>query len=163
MAAAAIDVHWAVAPEEVRGALSVREQVFCDEQGVARADELDGRDEDARHVVALTSERYARSRVIGTARLLVEGRVAKIGRVAVEREWRGHGIASRMLALTLDGAREHGCRRARLASQLEASELYRRAGFAVESDPFEEAGIQHIWMGLQLGSGRKSDHRNLID
>jgi predicted GNAT family N-acyltransferase len=38
----------------------------------------------------------------------------------------------------------------RLASQLEARSVYERAGFAVESEPFEEAGIEHVWMGLRL-------------
>lgn len=28
--------------------------------------------------------------------------------------------------------------------------LYERAGFAVESDVFEEAGIPHVWMGRAL-------------
>jgi predicted GNAT family N-acyltransferase len=40
--------------------------------------------------------------------------------------------------------------RVRLAAQMAATDVYRRAGFAVESEPFEEAGIQHVWMGQQL-------------
>jgi predicted GNAT family N-acyltransferase len=43
--------------------------------------------------------------------------------------------------------------RVRLASQLEARSVYERAGFAVESEPFEEAGIEHVWMGLRLAPG----------
>jgi len=55
-----------------------------------------------------------------------------------------------MLALAIAGAREHGCVKIRLASQVAATEVYRRAGFAVESDTFEEAGIPHVWMGMSL-------------
>jgi predicted GNAT family N-acyltransferase len=142
------EVRWASAEEELQGAIAVREEVFCREQGVSRAEELDGRDQEARHIVALAPG----ERVIGTARLLVEGEQAKIGRVAVERDWRHRGIASRMLELALDGARERDCTRARLAAQIEAAALYERAGFAVESEPFEEAGITHVWMGLQLAA-----------
>jgi predicted GNAT family N-acyltransferase len=142
-----IEVRWVAGEEEMRGAIAVREEVFCREQGVSRAEELDGRDEEARHVVAPAP---GGGQVIGTARVLVDGEDAKIGRVAVERVWRHRGIASRMLDLTLDGARERGCTRARLAAQIEAAALYERAGFAVESEPFEEAGITHVWMGLQL-------------
>jgi predicted GNAT family N-acyltransferase len=47
-------------------------------------------------------------------------------------------------------ARELGCVQVRLAAQLAATSVYRRAGFAVESEPFEEAGIQHVWMGQTL-------------
>jgi predicted GNAT family N-acyltransferase len=147
MDAREISIRWAGGPEDMRGALAVREQVFCREQGVPRAEEIDGRDEDALHLVALEPDG---ERVIGTLRLLLDADRAKVGRVAVERDWRGRGIASRMLEIALDGARERGCREARLASQLEATGLYRRAGFTVESEPFEEAGIEHVWMGRSL-------------
>jgi predicted GNAT family N-acyltransferase len=143
-----IRIRWALGAEDVRGALTVREQVFCVEQGVPRTEEIDGRDAEALHVVALSPD--AR-RVIGTLRLLVDGDSAKVGRVAVERDWRRRGIASRMLDIALDGARERGCARVRLAAQLEAIALYEQAGFTVESDPFDDAGIPHVWMGQRLG------------
>ncbi len=150
-AATAIEIRWACAGEDMRGAFALRKLVFCGEQGVAREQEIDSRDEDALHVVALAP---VDGRVIGTLRLLLDAqgavRVAKIGRVAVRREWRRRGIALRMLALALAAAREHGCARVRLAAQLEAVALYEQAGFAVESDRFEEAGIQHVWMGQRL-------------
>ncbi|HSZ12601.1 MAG TPA: GNAT family N-acetyltransferase [Solirubrobacteraceae bacterium] len=78
-----LPIRWATDPEDVRGAIALREQVFCDE-------------------------------------------------------------------LALAAARERGCVRARLAAQLEAVALYEQAGFAVESEQFEEAGIPHVWMGRRL-------------
>ncbi|HEV3035881.1 MAG TPA: GNAT family N-acetyltransferase [Solirubrobacteraceae bacterium] len=140
-------IRWALGPDDVRGAFAVRERVFCDEQGVPREEEIDERDEHALHLVALDPESR---RVIGTLRLLCDADSAKVGRVAVEREWRRRGIAARMLERALAQARERGCLRVRLASQLEARSVYERAGFAVESEPFEEAGIEHVWMGLRL-------------
>ncbi len=147
MSAGNIQIRWATGPEDVRGAVAVREQVFCGEQGVPLAVEIDGLDDSALHLVATEP---AGGRVIGTLRLLLAGGTAKIGRVAVEREWRGQGIASRMLGLALDLARERGAVEARLASQVDATGLYQRAGFTVQSDPFEEAGIPHVWMGRPL-------------
>jgi predicted GNAT family N-acyltransferase len=38
------------------------------------------------------------------------------------------------------------------ASQLGATALYEHAGFAVESEPFKDAGIDHVWMGLRLAA-----------
>ncbi len=146
--AAEVAVRWARGREEVVGAFAVRERVFHREQGVPRELEFDGRDEDALHVLALVADG---GRVVGTLRLLVEGERAKVGRVAVERDWRRRGIASRMLELALAGAREQGCTQVRLAAQLTATGLYRRAGFAVESGEFEEAGIAHVWMGRSYG------------
>jgi predicted GNAT family N-acyltransferase len=141
------EIRWAAGAADVRGALAVREEVFCREQGVSREEEIDGRDGEARHLVALAP---GDGRVIGTLRLLIDSGTAKVGRVAVERDWRGRRVASRMLELALAAAREQGCVRARLAAQLTATGVYRRAGFEVESEPFEDAGIQHIWMGLWL-------------
>jgi predicted GNAT family N-acyltransferase len=57
-----------------------------------------------------------------------------------------------MLAEALAEAQRRGCTRARLASQVEVVPLYERAGFAVESEVFEEAGIPHVWMGRPLGA-----------
>jgi predicted GNAT family N-acyltransferase len=145
-----IAIRWATGPEDLRGALAVREQVFCREQGVPRSEELDGLDGDALHLVALQPDG---ERVIGTLRLLLAGSTARIGRVAVERDLRRRGVASGMLEQALDRARERGCRRARLAAQLNATGLYERAGFAVESEPFDEAGISHVWMGRTLTPG----------
>jgi putative N-acetyltransferase (TIGR04045 family) len=142
-----IPIRWARGPEDVRGAFTVRERVFCEEQGVPREEEIDERDTDALHLVALDPQSR---RVIGTLRLLVDADRAKVGRVAVEREWRRRGIAALMLELALSRARELGCVQVRLAAQLAATSVYRRAGFAVESEPFEEAGIQHVWMGQSL-------------
>ncbi len=142
----AVEIRWARGAAELDGALALREEVFCVEQGVAREEEIDGRDDEASHVVALSSG----GEVIGTLRLLVDGEVSKVGRVAVRRERRGEGIAARMISLALTEAVRRGCTRARLASQLEVVGLYERAGFEVCSGEFEDAGIPHVWMQREL-------------
>lgn len=142
-----VGIHWASTEEELRGAIAVREEVFCREQGVSREEELDGRDEEALHVVGVDP---ASGHVVATLRLLLDGERAKVGRVAVERRWRRRGIAARMLELALAEARGRGCGEARLAAQLQATSVYEQAGFAIESDEFEEAGIAHVWMGRKL-------------
>jgi putative N-acetyltransferase (TIGR04045 family) len=147
MTATDVPIRWVSGAEELRGALMLREEVFCGEQGVPRSEEIDHLDDQAEHLVAL--EPVAGS-VIGTLRLLAGEETARVGRVAVVREWRRRGIALRMLEMALDRARALGCRRARLAAQVDAIELYRRVGFAVESEVFQEAGIDHVWMGREL-------------
>ncbi len=144
-------IRWAAGGDDVAGALAVRERVFCGEQGVALEEEQDGRDGEALHLVAVAP---GDGRVVGTLRVLREGEVAKIGRVAVERAWRRRGLALSMLRLALARAAQEGCTRARLAAQVNAIELYRKAGFAVQSEPFEEAGIIHVWMATRLPGSR---------
>jgi predicted GNAT family N-acyltransferase len=134
----------------VQRALTVRENVFCHEQGVPLSEEHDGLDGDAAHLLALVGQR-----VVGTLRLLTAARVAKIGRVAVERDWRGRGIASRMLHTALEAARQQGCLEARLASQSSATGLYERAGFEITSGEFWDAGIPHVWMRQPLAATRR--------
>ena len=143
-----VEIRWALSTAEVQRAQRVREQVFCVEQGVPRSEEIDGLDDRALHLLALQPQ----DQVIGTLRLLLVGDVAKIGRVAVEHGWRRRAIASRMLDVALALAQRRGCREARLASQLAATALYERAGFIVASEPFEEAGIPHVWMRRGLRS-----------
>jgi predicted GNAT family N-acyltransferase len=142
-----IAIEWAGAPEHVSGAMAVRVEVFCGEQGVPYSEEHDPLDDQALHLIALEP---SGQNVIATLRLLSEGDTARIGRVAVLAPYRHRGIASRMLALAVQRAGEQGHERARLAAQIRASELYEQAGFSVESEPFDEAGIPHVWMGRAL-------------
>ena|SRR5436190_13665587 len=143
----AVELRWAAGEDDRRRALTLREQVFCDEQGVPRELEVDGLDDRAMHLLALPADS---ARTIGTLRLLVDGVEAKVGRVAVAPCWRSRGVASRMLSAALEEAEQRGCRRASLAAQLRATGVYERAGFRIASEPFEQAGITHVLMRRSL-------------
>jgi predicted GNAT family N-acyltransferase len=147
MADVQIEIRWARDAEDVRGAFALREAVFYGEQNVPREEDVDELDRDAQQLVALDPNGGG---VIGTLRLLSFGAEAKIGRVAVAAPWRRRGIASQMLEIALACAQGQGFERVRLAAQVVAVALYEQAGFAVESTPFQEAGIEHVWMGLTL-------------
>lgn len=143
---AAASIRWAGGPRDVEGAIALREEVFVREQKVPVEEEVDGRDAEALHLVAVDD-----GRVVGTLRLLFDGTTVKVGRVAVERARRRRGLAAAMIREALSEAARRGCTRARLASQVDVVPLYERAGFAVESGVFEEAGIPHVWMGRAVG------------
>lgn len=140
-----VRLRWVESGPLLEQALALRERVFCREQGVAREEELDGLDGDARHLVALDGDS-----VVGTLRLLEQGGSAKIGRVAVEPAHRRRGIGGAMTDAAVEAARGAGCTRAVLASQTYIVELYERAGFTVDSEEFEEAGIPHVSMAREL-------------
>jgi predicted GNAT family N-acyltransferase len=147
MADTQIVIRWVQGARDLAGAFALREQVFFGEQKVPIEEDVDEFDRDAQQLVALDP---SAERVIGTLRLLSFEEEAKIGRVAVAADWRRRGIASQMLEVALARAREQGFQRVRLAAQTVAVALYEQAGFAVESAPFQEAGIEHVWMGLTL-------------
>lgn len=125
----------------------IREKVFVEEQGVARELEWDDSDASCDHAVAFDGE----GRAIGTARLLPEGR---IGRMAVLKDWRGRGVGAALLGAMLERASGRGMAVVSLHAQTHAAGFYRRFGFRERGGEFQEAGIPHVEMWLDLGRSR---------
>lgn len=130
---------------EIAAALALREEVFCGEQGVSLAEERDGRDEEALHLVVVDD-----GVVVATCRLLVEGTTVKLGRMAVARTRRGLGLARALITEAEGRARALGAERMVLAAQLNAQALYDRAGYDAYGDVFLDAGIEHVMMAKTL-------------
>jgi predicted GNAT family N-acyltransferase len=124
-------------------ARAVREQVFIVEQNVPRGLEWDEWDARSDHAVALESNGLC----IGTARLLPDGR---LGRMAVLREWRRRGAGAALARALIARARALGMRRLVLHAQTHAAPFYRGLGFAEQGPIFEEAGIPHVRMEMEL-------------
>jgi predicted GNAT family N-acyltransferase len=128
----------------------VREEVFVVEQGVPLELEWDDDDARCRHAVAIDAAGSA----IGTARLLPEGR---IGRMAVRKAWRGQGVGAALMRALLEEARSRGMRSITLHAQTHAVDFYRGLGFSARGGQFEEAGIPHVEMILELpADGQRS-------
>lgn len=131
--------------DELADALALRHRVFVEEQGVGPALELDGRDPEALHVVALED-----GVVVGTCRVLFEGGLARLGRLAVEPGRRGAGIGAAVLRAAEREVRQTPARRVQLHAQVGARSLYAAAGYEERGDPFMEAGIEHVTMEKRL-------------
>jgi predicted GNAT family N-acyltransferase len=140
-----IEVRAARDEREVEAALALREEVFCGEQGVSLADERDGRDGEAVHLVAVED-----GRVLGTCRLLLEGTTVKLGRMAVARAARGRGLGRALLDEADVQSHALGAERIALAAQLTAQAMYERAGYEPYGDVFLDAGIEHVMMEKAL-------------
>jgi predicted GNAT family N-acyltransferase len=121
--------------------LELRHTVFCEEQGVPEREELDGRDRDGMHLVAIAGKE-----VLATCRLLFVGPTVQFSRLAVRRSVRRQGIASALLELADVEARAAGARRVVLHAQTYARTLYERAGYEPRGRIFMEAGIEHLAM-----------------
>ncbi|MDB5825831.1 MAG: 4-hydroxybenzoyl-CoA thioesterase [Variovorax sp.] len=125
------------------GAGTLRRVVFIDEQKISEADEWDAHDETSLHAVS----RNRLDQVIATGRLLPSrDGVSYIGRIAVHRTLRGGGHGAAVVKALEEAARARGDREAALYAQRSAEAFYRRLGYAVAGEPFEEAGIAHIEM-----------------
>jgi predicted GNAT family N-acyltransferase len=124
---------------------AVRDPVFVDEQNVPIEDEIDAQDPLSKHVIA----RDAENTPIGTGRLSPE---RLIGRMAVIREWRGRGVGEALLAALLDQARALGYPAVELHAQSHAIAFYEKFGFAVYGEEFDECGILHRMMRIELAA-----------
>ena len=121
----------------------VRDQVFVIEQQVARDDDRDEFDARARHVLA----RDDAGNAIGTGRLAAGG---MIGRLAVLRDWRGRRVGAVLLNTLLEQARALAYPAVELHAQVDAVPFYERVGFARQGGEFDECGIRHVGMRLEL-------------
>ena len=119
--------------------------MFSGEQGVSIAADRDGRDDESTHLVAVE-----KGRVIGTCRLLFRANVARLGRLAVEADRRGKGIAAALLELADRVAVEEGAQSISLHAQTYARRLYLDAGYEERGPEFVEEGIEHVAMGKRL-------------
>lgn len=136
--------HWQTLQQ---AAQFIRTEVFVKEQGIAPQDEWDADDTTALHAVLFD----ASGQPLGNARLLQPSpSVAKIGRMAVLKEARGHGYGARLLHALVSEARRCGHKEVRLSAQRSAETFYAAHGFGVVGEPFDEVSIPHIQMRLSL-------------
>lgn len=131
---------WADASAALR---RVRHDVFVVEQRVPEGLEFDASDAMSVHALA-TDESGA---PIGCARLLADGH---IGRVAVMKAWRGHGVGASLMACLIERARVRGDRSVIVNAQVGAMLFYEGLGFIATGDTFDEAGIPHRVMTRAL-------------
>jgi predicted GNAT family N-acyltransferase len=126
--------------------LALRRAVFIDEQRVPEALELDGQDADCLHVLATDDD----GGVVGTARLRLTDHGAKVQRVAVAAARRRRGVGRRIMEAVVSEARRHRAAVVVLSSQVTAIPFYEQLGFVASGPVYEDAGIPHRDMHLEL-------------
>ena len=145
MTAVTYEIRRARGDNELDAALRLRHRVFCVEQGVPENEEVDGRDGEGIHLVAV-----ADGDLLATCRLLLIGSTVQFSRLAVRESERRRGIATALLRAADDESRAAGARRIVLHAQTYARELYEHAGYRPRGREFTEAGIRHIAMEKHL-------------
>ena len=140
-------MNWNIAEtRDIAACHALRRTVFIEEQNVSVAEEVDGRDDDALHVLATVD-----GVPMGCARILISADVAKIGRVCVLKDGRGTGLGAAIIRACLDVARaQQGVKKALLGSQTHALAFYERLGFVAFGPIYDDAGIPHRDMERDL-------------
>jgi len=124
---------------------AIRYAVFVVERGVDVATEWDDYETVAEHVLLVEE-----GQPIGTARVRRTDGALKCERIAVRASARGAGWGQRLMDICETIAHEHRLDECVLHAQQRVADFYRKQGYVVVSEPFEEAGIPHVKMRLQL-------------
>jgi hypothetical protein len=117
---------------------AIRYEVFVGEQNVPDELEIDGLDDEAKHVLAFVDDVP-----IGTGRILSDGH---IGRVAVLKNFRGLGIGKSIMKELIKWAQDMNLEKVWLSSQWHAHSFYLDLDFVCVGEIYKEAGIDHIKM-----------------
>lgn len=134
-----IKVSWATHSAQL---IAVREPVFVVEQEVKPDFEWDDIDAVAIHLLAL-----ANHEPVGCARVINH---KKIGRMAVLKNWRGHGVGQALLREAIHICKANGTKTINLTAQTHAITFYKQAGFVEISGVYQDANIPHVDMQLDL-------------
>ncbi len=132
--------------EEMEAAIGVRFRVFVAEQQVPVEEELDEFDATATHAIAIHQ-----GQVVGTGRVLYgnEDTAARIGRMAVDAQWRRQGIGGRILKFLEEEATAQGVDTYVLNAQEYVKEFYAARGYVQQGGTFMEVDIPHVVMRKQ--------------
>ena len=128
--------------KELAKVYQIRTTVFVEEQNCPP--ELEWENEDvSTHFLATYNQMPA-----GACRWRQTEKGFKLERFAVLQEFRGKGVASKMVQTVINDLPESATY-IYLHAQVSAMPLYLKANFVAEGEMFEEAGIQHYKMVLK--------------
>jgi predicted GNAT family N-acyltransferase len=140
---AALRVKRVSSRKELERAFAIRLRVFVTEQGVPEEIEMDRDDKRAFHFLA-----FEGNQAVGTARVVMRHRSAKIGRMAVLKNHRGRGVGRRLLRQAVLTAKKQGAQKIYLHAQVPVIGFYEAMTFRCVGAVFKEAGIPHRKMVL---------------
>ena len=121
---------------------SIRRTVFIEEQHVPVEEEFDQADLTATHWIAWGEG----DTPMGVARLVGN----KLGRMAVLEPHRHKGVASSLVRSIIAFAISEKMDHLKLDAQLHAVGLYENSGFEITGEEFEDVGIPHLPMKIDL-------------
>ena len=119
----------------------VRSLVFVKEQLVEPDIEIDDEDQTAIHFIA-----YCDNIPSGTCRIVKHDNYYKVGRLAVSKEYRRCGVASKLLCKVEEYVKNTSIENLVLHAQVNAIPLYESLGYTEEGSRFYEANIEHVVM-----------------
>ena len=141
-----VNVTQAITKKDQSDCFAIRSEVFVEEQGVPKEEELDGLDRTSMHALARVN-----GIPVATGRLItIDNKDAIIGRMAVKLEYRRIGIASLILDFLEEKARKKGIQNITLEAQEYVKQFYSDHGYSERGEVFLDVGIPHVKMAKEL-------------
>lgn len=134
-----VQTTWLESEKDLR---AIRTSVFIQEQAVAPEFEWDTIDKTAVHLLVIHQ-----NAPIACLRIID---YHKIGRMAVLKAYRRHGLGAALLLEAVKLCKVHGSRTVYLSAQTHAIGFYERSGFKVTSEIYQDLHIPHVDMQLEL-------------
>ena len=138
-------------PGEFSRAMTIRIEVFVEEQNVPLEEEHDSHDLTAKHFGV-----FREGLLVGTGRLVIQEKTGQIGRVAIAKECRGLGLGRGLIRAIMESAQSLGVEDLTLGAQLQALDFYKKLGFNAEGEIFQDGGIPHRIM-RRVGGVKEMD------
>lgn len=131
-------------------AQAIRQEVFMGEQGFSY--EFDSTDPTALHLTL-----YEDGRALGCCRLFPGEAPGAwhVGRVAVQKEYRGRGLGARIMEEAERAVRQRGGLCLELSAQTRAAGFYQRLGYVQEGEEYLEEHCPHVFMRKQISEEGK--------
>lgn len=128
----------------------LRELVFQKELGLSPQLERDGYDNLAVHAIAFEEQRPA-----ATGRILYDGEIFRISRVAVHPECRKKGYGDFVVRLLINKAILAGAQEIYVSTLLTGQKMFEKIGFEVCGETYENGGLTYVPMWLKKGNLHK--------
>jgi predicted GNAT family N-acyltransferase len=138
-----IEVRKVSNAEELEHVFAIRRKVFVDEQNCPPELEWEYEDESVHFLGTVNAE------PAGASRWRKTEKGYKLERFAVLKEYRGLGLGQALVGTVIKDLPEDATY-IYLHAQLDAMPLYAKFGFKKAGEQFEEAGIQHFKMVLDV-------------
>ena len=142
-----LKVYVADNKNDLKKVFKIREQVFQEEQGIDRKLDFDGLDKDEKTKNFVFE---INGKVVGCARLLIKGKKAKFGRLAILKAYRGKGYGGELTKHIIDYCKILNLSELYMHSQYYLLDFYKNLGFKERGKVFTEVGIKHIEMYMKL-------------
>ncbi|MEG0546637.1 MAG: GNAT family N-acetyltransferase [Oscillospiraceae bacterium] len=133
---------WYNEGEDFSPSKDVRTKVFVIEQGYPLELEFDDLDEICPHIVV-----FDELLPIATGRIVkVDETTAKLGRIAVLKEYRGQHIGERVVTALIEKATDMGFSTLKISAQTYATAFYEKFGFKKYGSEYLDVHLLHIDM-----------------